>query len=246
MKIIKKFFFFILMCLLLSAVTGCNSKEEVSLRSVDEMTDYVQSIIGEPVKYVRTMEFEEHKWALYIYMLEDRDIEFEVRAYIKADFFEGLQLSNYREVIEVKYEEAIMNDPYYVEERLKLAEKYGVSDVYSDEENVSYFYIEIEEFSELEKVAKYVKEVDTLYSFKEKKPKKVEHIDINIGASTVGAIFETRHGDDFEFSKTKKDEIEEAEFLEQLQIMYVFYGDFRDKRDYNVPDELWNELLGKT
>ena len=160
------------MCFLLSSVNGCNSKEDVSLRTVDEMTDYVQSIIDEPVRYVRTEETEEHSWALYIYMLEDRDIEFEVKAYIKADFFEALQLSNYHEEIELNYEKAIMNDAYYVQERLKLAEKYGVTDEYTDEENDSYFYIEIEDFSELEKVAEYIKAVDTLYSFKEKKPKK--------------------------------------------------------------------------
>ena len=53
--IIKKFFLVTLMCLLLASVTGCNSKEDVSLRSVDEMTDYVQSIIDEPIKYVRKL-----------------------------------------------------------------------------------------------------------------------------------------------------------------------------------------------
>lgn len=60
----------------------------------------------------------------------------------------------------------------------------------------------------------------------------------------VGAIYAPQGGD-FEFTKRKKDEINEADFLEQLQIMYVHYGDFRKRRDTNVPDELWNELLKK-
>lgn len=226
----KKTIQLLLMCLLLFSVTGCNSREDVFLSSVDEITNYVEFVIDEPIRYVRTVEFEEHSSALYVYMLEDRDVEFEVEVHIGADSFEALQLSNYHEVIEVKYEEGIMNDDYYVEERLKLAEKYGVSDQFHDESTNPYFFITIEEFSELVRIAKYIKEVDALYSFKEKDPEKAEHIDISLYSNTVGAIYASKHGDDFQFSKTEKDEIDEAEFLEQLQIMYVYFEDFRERR----------------
>lgn len=152
-------------------MTGCNSKEDVSLSTVEKITNYVERVIDEPVRYEKTVELKEDR-ALYIYELEDRGIEFEVEAYIKADFFEALQLSDYREVIEIRYEEAIMKDNFYVEERLKLAEKHKISDVLYNDSGDLYFYMELQEFSELEKAAKYIKELDALYSFKEKKLRK--------------------------------------------------------------------------
>ncbi len=225
---ILKIVLLLLLCLLLWIVTGCNSRKDVFLSSEDEITDYVESVIEEPVRYVRTVEFEEHSSALYIYVLQDREIEFEVEARIEADSFEALQLSNYHEVIKIKYEEAIMYDDFYVEERLKLAEKYDVLDEFDDERAHPYFSIKIEEFSDLEKIAKYIKEVDALYFFMERKPEKVEHIDINLYAKTVGALYATKNGDKFEFSRNKKDEIDEMELLEQLQIMYTYFEDFRE------------------
>ncbi len=232
-------------CLLSVVMTGCNSREDVSLSSVEEITDYVESVIDEPIRYISTTEYKEHSFASYIYLLEERNIEFEVEAHIRADFFEALQLSNYKEEIEIGYEKAIVNDDYYVEERLKTAEKYDVPDIYHNEERDSYFYLKFNEFSELENITKYIKDVDELYSFKEKKTEKAEHIHIYLFSNKVGAIYTSATGGHFQFSKTKQDEIKEEELLEQLQIMYVYFGDFRDCKDNSIPDELWNELLNK-
>lgn len=222
------------------SITGCNEREDVYLSSEEEITEYVQSVIDEPVSYVRTERFEEHYASHFIFKLDERDIEFEVKVAVVAPCFDALQLGNFREKITITYEEAIIYNEYYVEKRLALAKEYGVTETYN--ETKEYFWLDFQEYQELEKIAEYIKAVDELYAFKEKKPNKVEHEKINISSKIVGGIdgFGNRN---FEFTKTERDTVKVDAFIREMQIMYVYYGDLRGFRDESISDAEWERLL---
>ena len=229
MNSVKILILFIMSMLILS-ITGCNSREDVSLSSPDQITMYLETVIDEPIQYIRTEEFKEHSSALYIYNIVERNIEFEVEAYILAEKFEEAQLSNYHEYVRVGYEDAIELDPYYVEERIKLAKEYGINDEYTKYNTGEFFCITVKNYDELEEIVEYIKVLDELYSFKEKRPDRIDSVEIMIYSNDFGMIYASKTGGDFEFSKTKNDKIDEKKLLKKLRKMYNFFEEFRGSK----------------
>ena len=78
-------------------LTSCNSREDVTHMSQDQMTEYVMEAIDEPITFVSAKGNAEDPVVTYVYKLDERDITFEATSVITALGVDGSRFGNYDE-----------------------------------------------------------------------------------------------------------------------------------------------------
>ena len=217
-------------------LTGCNSREDVKHTSKEKIIKYVNKVIDEPVEYVSQLGVEKDTTISYIFKLTERNIEFSVESTISAPFIDGSQFGNYKETIYIVYESAIIFNSNYVSEREKIAKKYNIQETLNGNDNYHYYTTTINNYNDLSNLTNYYLELDKLYNFKEREPKKISHIDSGtICSDILGSI------EGINFSYKKSDELKYNEVYKDIEKRYVGHLKWFNLTDPSVPSNIWDK-----
>lgn len=161
----------IAMSLICTFFTSChvNKREDVSHSSKEEIIDFVNKMVQEPVSFLSVKEENADK-IVYTFMLDSRNIEFEVYDVISNH---GLNIDatqfydDYRQTVFVDYKTRIVED--YADRRKEIASKYNITEEIYD--TLGCYCITIDNYNGLRNLADYIVACDKLYSFNVRVPK---------------------------------------------------------------------------
>lgn len=228
----------VLLALVVSTIllTSCNSREDVTHMSQEQMTEYVKEAIDEPITFVSTTGNAEDPVVTYVYKLDDRDITFEATSVITALGVDGSRFGNYNEEIYIYYEEGIAKSDYYSKERIRIG---NALDIDEEDANFVLSMINVENYEDIGKLAQYAVELDTLYGFNEIKPDRMTPI--NLGALSFSdpgnSIAGTR------FSTNKKERLVYEQVYNEIVASYIAQLTQFDQMDETIPEEVWNQYV---
>ena len=214
------------------ALAACNSREDVKHISQNKMVKYVQSAIDEDISLISVEGTEQDNKVTYTFNLDNRDITFTATSCIGAMFIDGSQFGNFNEDIYIEYEEGIADS--YLTKSSEIAQKYDIDDVHSEVVSPT---IHVTNYEDIEKVAKFVIELDELYAFKENKTNRIEHIRVGTvafsdpGNSIEGPMFSTNDRDRLKYSDVYNEILDE--YTKQLKKFSAW--------DDTIPDKIWSE-----
>lgn len=225
-----------LFALAVSAVllTSCNSREDVTHMSQDQMTEYVMEAIDEPITFVSATGNAEDPVVTYVYKLGDRDITFEATSVITALGVDGSRFGNYDEEVYIYYEDGIAKSDYYSKERIRIG---NALDVEEEDENFVLSIINVKNYEDIDKLAKYAVELDTLYGFNEIKPERMVHI--NLGALSFSDPGNSIEGPSF--STNKKNRLIYEDVYNEIVASYIAQLVQFDQMDETIPEEVWRQ-----
>ena len=222
--------------IILFILTGCNSREDVKHISKENAIKYVNKIIDEPVEYVNQLGEEEDDTISYVFKLIERNIDFSVSSSIRVPSIDGSQFGNYKESLYINYESAIIFNNNYVSQREKLAQKYNIQETLDGTDKYHYYTTTINNYTDLSNLTNFYLELDKLYNFKEKDPKKILHIDSGLICSDIlGSI------DGINFSFKKSDELKYEPVYKIIEKNYVSHLKWFNLTDPTIPDNIWDK-----
>ncbi len=214
-------------------LTSCNSREDVTHMSQDQMTEYVMEAIEEPISFVSATGNAEDPVVTYVYKLDDRDITFEATSIITALGVDGSRFGNYDEEIYIYYEEGIAKSDYYSQERVRIG---NALDIDEEDENFVLSIINVENYEDIGKLAQYAVELDMLYGFNEIKPERM--VPINLGALSFSAPGNSIEGP--RFSVNNKSRLKYDEVYNEIVASYIAQLIQFDQTDETIPEAVWS------
>ncbi|MDP4177614.1 MAG: hypothetical protein Q8900_04650 [Bacillota bacterium] len=196
MKKIKIIIVLLISILLLSA---CNSRQDVKHISQKDMVKYVKDAIGEKVSLVSVDGSENRDVMTYVFQLDSRNITFKATSIISGLSIDGAQIGDYKEEINIKYEEGIAESEYYINKRSQIAKDLNIND---EDMEFGLAIVHVNNYEDINKISQFAIKLDKLYAFNEKKPDNIIHIDLgSISFSDPGNAIE---GPQFSKSKNKR------------------------------------------
>lgn len=214
-------------------LTSCNSRDDVTHMSQDQMTEYVMEAIEEPISFVSATGNAEDPVVTYVYKLDDRDITFEATSVITALGIDGSRFGNYDEEIYIYYEEGIAKSDYYSKERVRIG---NALDIDEEDENFILSIINVENYEDIGKLAQYAVELDTLYGFNEIKPERM--VPINLGALSFSDPGNSIEGP--RFSVNNKSRLKYDEVYNEIVASYIAQLIQFDQTDETIPEAVWS------
>lgn len=226
----------VLLALVVSTIllTSCNSREDVTHMSQDQMTEYVMEAIDEPITFVSATGNAEDPVVTFIYKLDERDITFESTSVITAPGVDGSRFGNYDEEIYIYYEEGIAKSDYYSTERLRIGNALNIEE---EDQNFVLSIINAKNYEDISKLAQYAVELDKLYGFNELKPDRM--VPINIGALSFSDPGNSIEGP--RFSTNEKKRLIYDEVYNEMVASYIAQLIQFDQTDETIPEEVWSQ-----
>lgn len=149
-------------------MTGC-SREMLSHTSKKAMERKVKNDITESFELYEIIDEEDTKDTItYVYYLEDKDIYFKAVSMINEVFVDGSSFG-FSHSDNIYYEEAIVSDEKNLNLREEKVEEYGIYDKAYIYENDANFTTAVENYEQLDELAEFLIDMDTIYDFQEDK-----------------------------------------------------------------------------
>lgn len=217
-------------------LTSCNSREDVTHMSQDQMTEYVMEAIDEPFTFISATGNAEDPVVTYVYELDERDITFEATSVITALGVDGSRFGNYVEEIYIYYEEGIAKSDYYSKERVRIG---NALDIDEEDENFVLSIIKVKNYEDIGKLAQYAVELDTLYGFNEIKSERM--VPINLGALSFSDPGNSIEGP--RFSTNKKERLVYEQVYNEIVASYIAQLVQFDQMDETIPEAVWRQYV---
>lgn len=216
-------------------LSGCNTADDVHHPTPEKMTRMVQAAIDEPVSFVRVETNEQDNPRIYIFSLDERGVTFEARSMITAFSMDGTVFGNYYQETRIMYEEGIAESELYSSERARIAEGVDI-----EEEDLGYglAIVHLKNYTDIEKLADYAVAIDQLYTFTEKKPDQIHHIDLcaldfsDPSNSIAWPVFTTS-----DWGRLKHDRV-----VEDVTAAYIAQLKQFNQTDATIPTDLWEKI----
>lgn len=229
----KKVISLLMICFCISTLFACNSPEDIKPISQKDMIKYVDKAIGEDISFVSVESNDRDHSKTFIFNLDKRNITFTAESVITAPFVDGTQFGNFKEEIYINYERDIAESEYCILERERIARELKI-----DDEDMEYglAIVRVNNYNDIDKLAKFIMRLDELYEFNEKKPELIRHVDAGALSFSKNSIEAPK------FSTNRKNRLKYDDVYKEIVTSYIKqlkrFGDF----DSTIPEDVWNNV----
>lgn len=234
----KKILKVILILVVIMAITGCNSRDDVEHLSQDGLIKYVENNITEEVQFVE-VNIQDVDNYIYTFKLIDRDINFEV-----YDSIRNYGLSIDGSQIYDHYKRSISFNDYVVSimenlehDRLNILNKFNFEEKYYD---YGAHVITIEDYTDLSNLCKYIVELDSLYMFNIKSVKKIG-LTNDVLADVISFSKTDSSIEGIAYSTNKNARLTYNIVFNQLEEQYVKQLKKFNLTDDTIPNDIWDK-----